>query len=106
MTAHAQPNLDAKVLPTELSDMCAKVAVQICNAKEEWIDKVMKRLLPPDIYSAGYDRRGTAEEMRQRRERVQRWLDSHDYRMEEYGIHARLFHGAKLVSAFTVKLPQ
>jgi hypothetical protein len=99
-------DLDARLDPVQASRVKRQFMVELLNRKGEWLDKEFKKILPPDIYQMAHDESGTADEFIARQEAVKKWLDSHDIRLEEHGLNARLFRGKEKIGTFVVKLAE
>src|SRR4051812_45832123 len=98
--------LDRRLDPRQASEGKRAFMVEMLNQKGAWLDREMKKILPPDIYTMAHDQSGTDEQFIVRQETVEKWLDSHDIRIEQHGLNARLFRGKELINRFFVKLAE
>jgi hypothetical protein len=99
-------DLDARLDPRQAGRVTREFSTHMLNQQGAWLDREFKRILPPDIYRMAYDESGTNDEFIARQEAVKKWLDSHDIRVEQHGIHARLFRGKEKIGSFFVKLAE
>lgn len=104
MRARALPDLHAKISDSEGGRLAREFMCETLNTKGDWLDYYLKKHLPADIYSMAHDYSAPYEAFEHRQEVVKKWMDSHDFRIEEHGLNARLFIGNRLISQFFVKL--
>lgn len=100
------PDLEARLKPSEAARIKRKFMVSMLNQKGAWLEREMKRILPPDIHAMAHDTSGTDDEFVQRQERVKKYLDFHDIRIEQHGLNARLFRGKEKIGSFFVNLAE
>lgn len=106
MTASRLPDLDAKISAAEAGRIKREVMVQALNQKGDWLDRELKKILPPDIFRMAHDNSGTDDEFEHRQKMVRKFMDRQDIRLEEHGLNARLFKGKVLISQFFIKLAE
>jgi hypothetical protein len=110
-------DLETRLDPKQAQRVKREFITHLLNQKGAWLDRELKRILPPDIYKMGHDHRGIEDEdirpmtpafkeYVHRQEKLKKWLDSHDIRLEEQGLNARLFRGKEKIGSFFVKLAE
>jgi len=102
--AQSLPDLEAKFSPAEASRLKREFMVNVLNRKADWLELHLKKLLPPHIYNMAHDRSGSEEDLIQRQDRVRKFMDKQDIRLEEHGLNARLMKGTKKISTFVVNI--
>ena len=107
MRATSLPDMEAKVSPAEASQLKRNFMIAALNAKADWMERTMKPILPRDIYRMVWDDSGTPDQVEQRRAIVKKYLQSHDIRIEEHGLNARIMKGTKQIGqTFMVRLAE
>lgn len=106
MRALNLPDLEARLDPAQASRVKREFMVNMLNQKGAWLDRELKKILPPDIYKIAWSNGKSDEDFIRGQELVKKWLDSHDIRLEEHGLNARLFRGKELIGRFFVKLAE
>lgn len=104
-SAAAPPSdMNAKLSPAEAAKVRRDFIVHSLNAQGEWLDGVMRKLLPKKLYRMAYDQSGTPEAFEQRQITVKQWLDRQDIRIVQQGLTQRIYQGRQLLSTFGVRL--
>lgn len=99
-------DLEARLDPRDAGRVKREFVVEMLNRKGAWLDREFKKILPREIYQMAHDQSGTNDQFIARQEAVKKWLDSHDIRLEESGLNARLFRGKEKMGSFFVKLAE
>lgn len=106
MRAEPQPDLNAKLTPAEQGRLRREVIVQSLNAQAQWLDGVMKKLLPKQLYRMAHDQSGTVEQFEERQKTVKQWLDRNDVRIVQKGLVQVIYKGRERLSRFVVRVAE
>lgn len=102
-----QSDLEAKLTPNEQQRLRREFMCAMTNAQANWMDGVMKRVMPKKLYRMVRDESPPWSAFEERQRTVGEWLDKNDIRIVQRGAHIQqLFKGSQLLSTFVVKLTE
>jgi hypothetical protein len=109
MARRTLPSMDATLTKKEERDLQRQVVIHCLNAKADWMERTLAKVLPPDIHRLVHDISGSPSDVEHRREIVKSYLDSKDIVIEENGLQARIVMGTprgkvQIGQTFFVKL--
>ena len=96
------PDLNATLSPEEAQKLRGYAMVHCLNAKADWMERTLGPLLPPEIYRMVHDQSGGPKDFEQRKEIVNKYLESQDIRLCEHGMNAAVFKGRNWIHRFFV----
>ncbi len=101
-------DMDARVTMREAQAMTREFLVHLGNAQGAWLDRELKKILPPRIYKMAYDQSGSDEQFVRRQEEVGKYLSRRDIRIVQaaQSTNCALYERTKLLSRFVVKLAE